>query len=149
MHHPIYSIDDMHSGSAYMESVLNEAISQSGARIPDAVFAGHVHNYQRFTRRIQDRDVPFIVAGAGGYHNLHRVSQSLTDTATLPASVPDEPGVTIDKYDDQDYGYLVMEVSAQTLVGNYFTVPKKGQDGGGSNTPFDTFTLDLNTHALR
>src|SRR5215210_387521 len=37
MHHPIYSADSYHSGSAYMGGVLDQAIGESG-RTPDAVF---------------------------------------------------------------------------------------------------------------
>ena len=48
MHHPIYSIahDDYHSGSPYMCDILDQAIEATGVT-PHAVFAGHVHNYQR------------------------------------------------------------------------------------------------------
>lgn len=147
MHHPIYSVDDYHSGSVYMETVLTNAITQTG-RIPDAVFAGHVHNYQRFTHTIQGRSVPFIVAGAGGYHNLHAVSQSLKDAGQPPIQVPDAPDVTIEAYSDDTYGYLVMEASSTTLQGQYFTVPKNAQDGNGQTAAFDTFTLDLRKHTV-
>ena len=47
MHHPIYSGDTYHSGSHYMGGIMDAAIEHTG-RIPDAVFSGHVHNYQRF-----------------------------------------------------------------------------------------------------
>jgi len=74
MHHPIYSADRYHTGSEYMGQILEGAIQKTG-RMPDAVFAGHVHNYQRFTRIMNDRDVPFIVAGAGGYWHLHYIAK--------------------------------------------------------------------------
>lgn len=74
MHHPIFSADDHHSGSGNMKQAVDEAVKASG-REPDMVLAGHVHNYQRFTRKHAARETPYIVAGAGGYHNLHRVAR--------------------------------------------------------------------------
>jgi len=47
MHHPIYSADQYHAGSQYMGQLLEQAIQKTG-RTPDVIFAGHVHNYQRF-----------------------------------------------------------------------------------------------------
>ncbi|MGH9919521.1 MAG: hypothetical protein ACRD6W_11745, partial [Nitrososphaerales archaeon] len=42
-------------------------------RYPDIVLSGHVHNYQRYTRQIAGRDLPFIVAGGGGYFNIYKI----------------------------------------------------------------------------
>ena len=75
MHHPIHSLDTHHSGSKPMSKVLAAAVAASG-RQPDIVFAAHVHNYQRFTITGEDgRITPFIVAGNGGYHNLHKMAR--------------------------------------------------------------------------
>src|SRR5436190_14009526 len=60
MHHPIYSADIYHSGSTYMHNTLDQAIQNSG-RVPDAVFAGHVHNYQRYTRTLNGRALTYLV----------------------------------------------------------------------------------------
>src|SRR5437763_13085704 len=53
LHHPVYSADDHHSGSIYMKEVLEHAAQQAG-RHPDMVLAGHVHDYQRLTKRLPD-----------------------------------------------------------------------------------------------
>ncbi len=34
---------------------------------PDAVLCGHAHLYQRIVRQIDRRDIPYLIAGAGGY----------------------------------------------------------------------------------
>ena len=34
---------------------------------PDAVLSGHAHLYQRYTRRVDGRQIPYIVAGSGGF----------------------------------------------------------------------------------
>ena len=47
----------------------------------DIVFAGHVHNYQRFSAPLHGKNkVPFIVAGAGGYNKrLHALGKVFQD----------------------------------------------------------------------
>ncbi len=146
MHHPIYSADDHHSGSLYMEGLLDEAVRVSG-RIPDAVFSGHVHNYQRFTRVIEGRDVPFLVAGAGGYHNLHRVSPELAGQQ-LPFPIPEANNVTFERYCDNQYGFLRLELTPQALKGDYFAVSGAQAPEAIAPTHIDSFTLDLTTHQV-
>src|SRR5258707_11004033 len=34
---------------------------------PHAILSGHAHNYQRFTRSLDNRETPFVVAGNGGH----------------------------------------------------------------------------------
>jgi acid phosphatase type 7 len=75
LHHPIFSADTHHSGSPAMKDLLDAAIETSGA-YPDIVFAAHVHNYQRFTRKIDDQEYTYVVAGAGGYWHLHSMPNS-------------------------------------------------------------------------
>jgi hypothetical protein len=140
MHHPIYSGDDHHSGSAYMGHILDEAVARSG-RTPDAVFSGHVHNYQRFTRTQNGKKVPYIVAGAGGYHNLHKMAG---DFSTGPAAAALPQGVSFEKACDNMFGFLRLEVTAQALSGEYFAVdgfqdPHNPTQGAQS---FDTFTYN-------
>ena len=48
------------------DKLLDTAAQQSGAK-PDIVFTAHVHNYQRFTRKIDGQDFDYVAAGAGGY----------------------------------------------------------------------------------
>ena len=146
MHHPIYSADTYHSGSAYMGQILDQAIEHSG-RTPDAVVAGHVHNYQRFTRTLNERAVPYIVAGAGGYWHLHYMLKVQGAPIQTPYTFPDM-GVTLEKYCDDRHGYLLMEVSAQALKGSYFSVPRPQESWRAPAQLVDTFTLDLQTHRL-
>ena len=49
LHHPVFSMDGMHSGSQAMLELLDKAFANTNV-IPDVVFSAHVHNYQRFTR---------------------------------------------------------------------------------------------------
>jgi len=47
-HHPPYSADAHHGGSAQMGALIDRATTTAG-RWPDLILSGHVHNYQRFT----------------------------------------------------------------------------------------------------
>ncbi len=69
VHHPAYSLDNFTSGSVAIKDNLENAFNKSG-RMADMVLSGHVHNYQRFTYEANGHQVPYIVAGAGGYPNL-------------------------------------------------------------------------------
>jgi hypothetical protein len=143
MHHPIYSGDDHHGGSAYMGAVLDDAVTQS-KRMPDAVFAGHVHNYQRFTRQVNGRSIPYIVAGAGGYHNLHPVAKSVQAFAAEPPFVvPTAEDITLEKYCDTLFSYFRLEITPSALIGDCFTVPGFQDPAGVMATHFDSFTIDL------
>ena len=41
--------------------------SQRTQSAPDAIFSGHAHLYQSFTRRVGEREIPYIVSGSGGF----------------------------------------------------------------------------------
>src|SRR5579864_4699010 len=61
LHHPVYSADGHHSGSTYMKEVLEHAAEQAG-RHPEMIIAGHVHDYQRLTKKMSDNsEVPYLV----------------------------------------------------------------------------------------
>ena len=74
-----------------MFNLIDEVRARSG-RTPDLVLAGHVHNYQRFTRTLaQDGgswQILYIVAGCGGYWHLHTMTSD-AKAATLPWALPD------------------------------------------------------------
>jgi hypothetical protein len=145
MHHSIYTGDLVHGPGKFVGPMFDNAIQASG-RVPDIVLSGHVHDYQRFTRKIDGRDVPFVVAGAGGYPNLYPLSES----GSLPLPTP-IAGVTLENYCYDRNGYLLMEVTAQTIKGEYFTVPRYGQPDTTppQPQPFESFTLNWQTHQLQ
>jgi acid phosphatase type 7 len=139
VHHPIYSFGK-HGGTVRVREALERAISESG-RPPDAILTGHDHDYQRFTWRREGRRIPVIIAGAGGvagYDNLTRVKAK-----TVPF-----PEVKLEAYEDQHPGFLRVTIKAETLTGEYFTVPKAGKEEGPEKLR-DRFTLDLRSHRLR
>ncbi|HMC04284.1 MAG TPA: hypothetical protein VKJ83_02305, partial [Actinomycetota bacterium] len=129
LHHPPYSIDEMHGGSQKMGEALDGACNASG-RIPELVLSGHVHDYQRFTRTINGRQLPYVVIGNSGYHNLHKLAEGAEPGEHITSEVTFEFG------DDQHWGFLELAVDGMTLEGTYTAVTKDGQATAGA----DTFT---------
>ena len=110
VHHPIYSFDDHHSGSARMADVLQHAINDS-RRVPNIVLTAHVHNYQRIERDIvPGAPTPFIVAGNGGYFPLHGMN------AAAGATDPDTHARLVAE-NHQHHGYLTVTVTGKTISG--------------------------------
>jgi acid phosphatase type 7 len=143
MHHPIYSADDVHVGSDNMGTIFEKAIEEAG-RVPHAVLAGHVHNYQRFMHNINGQNVLFIVAGAGGYWNLHHVRKDPAgNKVQTPYQIPGTD-VTLASYCDTNHGYLQLEITSQkTLTGKYISVPGLKDPHDAQPTVLDTFILNL------
>lgn len=142
LHHPPYSVERVHGGSRAMESLLDAAFEQA-QRPADAVLSGHVHNYQRFTRPLQGRDIPYIVAGGGGYHNLHYLPK-IDGSEIQPPYAPPDVDAVLQAYVDRDYGFMRLTVSEASIKGEYIAVPK---DGSAARVA-DTWTLDLSSHRL-
>jgi 3',5'-cyclic AMP phosphodiesterase CpdA len=149
VHHPPFSLDRPHGGSPDILSALDRAIADTG-KAPDAVFSGHVHSYQRFTRRANGRALPFVVAGAGGYAHIpkamHKLQTNPDDGG--PIQTPFQTtveGVTLEAYNDTEPGFLRVTVDDKTLTSEYFLVPFEGAPPAD---PVDSFTLNWKTHKL-
>ncbi|HTA75523.1 MAG TPA: hypothetical protein VK791_00030, partial [bacterium] len=113
--------------------------------VPDIIFAGHVHNYQRFTWLNNGQQVPQLVVGNCGYHNLHAMAK---DKNT--GNKPSEPEVvssslTLESYVDDRHGFLRLEVDSSTITGKFYSVPKPGEDRTGAANLEDKFVLNYKT----
>ncbi len=144
LHHPPYSADDHHSGSQHMLDLLDDAARQAG-RTPDMILAGHVHNYQRLSRTEPDGTItPYLVTGAGGYHNLHHVMK-VDHKAMVPPVVLDRSGgrtVTLHSYLDDHHGFLVIDVTPERIVGDYYQVPRPHEPFSKGNQLIDHWEFD-------
>jgi Icc-related predicted phosphoesterase len=151
MHHPPVSSDSFHGGSAYMFNLIDEVRAGSG-RTPDLVLAGHVHSYQRFTRTItQDGgnwQIPYIVAGSGGYWHLHTMAAD-AKAAALPWTLPGHADIQLDAWVDDRHGYMRATATPTQLTATFFTVPRPQESWGDAPVPIDSFTLDRATHTVR
>jgi hypothetical protein len=65
-HHPPASVDAKHGGTTGLADDIDTAARAAGFW-PDAVLSGHAHLYQRYTRKTDRREIPYIVAGSGGF----------------------------------------------------------------------------------
>ena len=74
------------------------------------MLTGHAHCYQRFTRRVDGREVPHVVAGAGGYHELHPLGHGIGPLPMSLDQLAGLEGVTLDAYEDRRHGFLTVTV---------------------------------------
>lgn len=148
LHHPPYSADAHHGGSERMGKLLDAAFAEA-KRVPDLILSGHVHNYQRFTRTTNGRQIPYLVVGAGGYWHLHAMADA-ADGSELkaPWDVPDTD-LVLDAYSDDRHGFLRLAVDAKHIAGDYTTVPRPQESWSeGPVTVEDRFTIDLASHSV-
>lgn len=137
VHHPPYTGGSTHGGSPLMLADIDSACTAAGVW-PHAVFSGHAHNYQRFTRTVAGVEVAYIVAGCGGYSPLSKMSK----TYRTPFKINDT--LTLENYDDADFGYLRVIVNATTMTIEFHLA----SDGSTTKTPNDTVTITLATHMV-
>jgi hypothetical protein len=137
VHHPPFTGGSAHGGSPLMLQDIDSACQAAGVW-PHALFSGHSHNYQRFTRTVNGYQIPFIVAGCGGHSPL----STMRAAYRTPYKIDDT--LTLESYDDTDYGYLRVTVNATTLTIEFH--PQS--DGGTTKTPDDTVTVDLATRTV-
>lgn len=126
VHHAPYSADTNHGSSQQTIDFLDAAFHITGV-YPDLVCSGHVHNYQRFSKQYADDiQVPYIVAGAGGYADLHSVA--LENSPDVSALTGDD-SVALVAYCDDRFGFLKLDIqkigSEVQIIGEYYTLQDK------------------------
>lgn len=131
-HHPPFTGGSVHGGSPLMLADIDVACQAAGVW-PHAVFSGHAHNYQRFTRTVNNLQIPFLVAGCGGHSPL----STMRGTYRTPYKIDDT--LTLENYNTTDYGYLRVIVNAQTMRIEFH--PES--DGGTIKSPNDVVTITL------
>jgi hypothetical protein len=165
MHHPPFSYkpkrgaasSSNHGGSPAMLRQI-DAICEDVGVYPHAFLSGHAHNYQRYTRSFtfkkgkEDYQVPFIVCGNGGHNASPLVYQDykhlqdpepgsdVTYLESKPAFATN--GLSMDYFDDYNYGYLRATVDKNQLAITYTPTAT----AGGIHP--DTVTVDLSSHRL-
>jgi hypothetical protein len=137
MHHPPFTGGGEHGGSPAMLKDIDNACKKAGVW-PHAVLSGHAHNYQRFTRTVNNFQIPYIVAGCGGHSPLSRMKKTYRTPFTIDKTL------ILESYDDTDYGYLRLVANAQTLRIEFHP---QG-DGSATKTPDDDVTVTLSSHTV-
>ncbi len=139
LHHPPFSGDANHSGTTGLSNDLDDAFTQADLW-PDMVLSGHAHIYQRFTRSVNNAQIPYIISGSGGF--------AVTPIKKLPNGKPlpkgcidDVANITLNKY-IQAFGYLKLTATAKKLSVQFnSTDPKFGKAA-------DAVTVDLKTRVV-
>jgi len=146
LHQAPYSADINHGSSLAMIDFLDRAFAAADVW-PDIVLSGHVHCYERFSKTYPNGlVVPYLVAGAGGYADLHPVAA--LDDITVTDEHPALEGVALDNYCDDHFGFLKITVQKETdglkLIGTYYILPQDMlKNDQISAQVFETFTFSL------
>jgi hypothetical protein len=166
VHHPPFSYSPpptsagaggQHGGSPNMLRQI-DTICKSQGVYPHVVLSGHAHNYQRFTRAItfggKNIQVPFIICGDGG-HNVNALVQAKKGQPAQEPNFGDDvsyldvkPAVTaksltLNHYDDSDYGYLRITVDKTRIQIGFHQVGTKL-----AQSRADFVTVDLATRQI-
>jgi hypothetical protein len=149
-HHPPFTASTAGSRHGWSVKMLADmdAICTRVGIWPHAVLAGHVHNYQRFTRTRRDgTQIPYVSCGNGG-HNVTRLARKggppLRTPQVIQAAQRNADEVVFENYDDINYGYLRVIVTASQLRIEYHAA----SDGPDVKSPDDFVTVDLATRKL-
>lgn len=131
VHHPPVSFDATHGSSPVMANEIDATCSSVGVW-PDLVLSGHAHLYQRFTRTLNGRQIPYVVAGSGGH--LARLPRS-----DLPPVGSDIGNYRMEVEPIFELGYMTLQVDVSanpaTVTGTFNSV---------AETPTkDGFVLDV------
>jgi predicted phosphodiesterase len=145
VHQSAYSADMNHGSSRRMQDFLQTSFETTNV-YPAAIFSGHVHNYQRFTKTYANgTKVPFIVAGAGGYAELHKIAA--VNDPDFPDADAAFDSVVLENYCDDEYGFLKIRIERNenqiNLNGEFYTI-YTSQRHQSSITLFDEFSLNMN-----
>jgi hypothetical protein len=146
-HHPPYTVS-IHGWSIELLKQVDTLCDEVGVW-PHAFLSGHAHNYQRFTRtrRSDDTQIPYVVCGNGG-HNVQKLSTPGAPVLRAPQIIQKASATTdqvvMENYDDKNYGYLRLIVTASQLRVEYHPA----SDGVDTKTPDDFVTVDLATRQL-
>ena len=145
-HHPPFTASSQHVPSPTMLKQIDQACTSAGIQ-PDLHLSGHAHVYERYTRTIGGKQIPYLVAGMGGFYNLPGLKPGRRPAPPrTPASGTDASGnpLTLEMYNDTTFGFLRIAVSPDVVTGEFVTVdPASGKTGVG-----DSFTLDLRAYKV-
>jgi hypothetical protein len=147
VHHPPFTGSQDHAPSPTMLTQIDSACQQAGI-LPDLVLSGHAHLYERYTRFMGSAQIPFIVAGTGGYFNLSGFKRTSAGALPkLPFMSTDAKGnkLRLDALNENNFGFLRISVSATAVTGQFLGVNVTTK---GVPTLLDHFTLDLNHHTV-
>lgn len=148
VHHPPFTISNSHFPSPTMLAQIDSACAAANIW-PDLVLSGHAHLYERYTRTMKadGRQIPYVVAGNGGYLNLSNPRQGKHGVNPQPGVAGNDGkgnALTLDVYNNTMYGFLRVTVDAKTILCEALGV----DESTGKTTNLDAFTVDLARHVV-
>jgi hypothetical protein len=146
-HHPPFTGSPSHVPSPTMLKQIDQACSAAGIQ-PDLHLSGHAHLYERYTRTVGGKQIPYLVAGMGGYYGLPGLKPSARRPTPpkTPRAGTDASGnpLRLEVYNDNTFGFLRLTISPTSIAGVFVTVdPTSGNTGVG-----DSFTVDLHANTV-
>jgi len=118
VHHPPLSADSKHGGATGLEQDIDSCCAAAGLW-PDAVLSGHAHLYQRFTRVVNKRQVPYVVSGSGGF-------SATRPQGKLPSAPITMGDSTLEIDPIVEFGYMTVTTNAKTLTITFKTATRSG-----------------------
>jgi Calcineurin-like phosphoesterase len=143
VHHPPFTISSEHFPSPQMLAQIDATCQQAGIW-PDLVLSGHAHLYERYTRVMKSdgRQIPYLVAGNGGYFNLSKPKTGKNGALPQPGAVGNDGKgnkLTLMAYNDNVFGFLRLTVSGTSIQCQALGVDETTRTA----SMMDQFTLDL------
>jgi hypothetical protein len=139
-HHPPFTGSPFHVPSPGMLKMIDQVCEQVGI-YPDIHLSGHSHLYERFTRTVKGRQIPYLVAGMAGYPNLTGLKKGKPVPVPQLKTGTDASGnpLKLENFNNKTFGFLRMTVSASELDLVFIGV----DPDTGNTAPMDGFSLDL------
>lgn len=160
VHHPPFTGSSQHFPSASMLQQIDACCTQAGIW-PDLVLSGHAHLYERYTRTMaaDGRQIPYVVAGNGGYYNLSKMKMNARRQKPVAGQHTEPDGfgntVSLDQYNETDYGFLRITVNAASILVESLGIQPPVSTTTTTPPPpvppatlIDSFTVNLATHVV-
>ena len=148
VHHPPFTISSSHFPSPAMLAQIDAACV--GAKIwPDIVLSGHAQLYERYTRTMtaDGRQIPYVVAGNGGYLNLsspRKGKNGLNPQPGIPGNDGKGNQLTLNVYNNTTHGFLRLTVDKDSILCESLGVDETTD----KTSSMDAFTVDLTNHVV-
>jgi hypothetical protein len=156
VHHPPFTGSSAHLPSAAMLKQIDDCCTKAGIW-PDLVLSGHAHLYERYTRTMKadGRQIPYIVAGNGGYYDLPGLKTDAKGDKPVAGKHTESDGqgntIALDQYNDTEYGYLRITVDKTTIQIVALTASLVAPVPPATSpavTQIDSFTVNLAAHTV-
>jgi hypothetical protein len=141
VHHPPFTGSSSHFPSPAMLADIDAACKAANV-YPDLVLSGHAHLYERYTRFVGTKQIPYIVAGNGGYFNLSKFKQGKNGQQPKPNVVGNDAkgnALRLDHFNDDHYGFLRLTVAPDNIRCEFFEL----DPASGAASLDDHFQLQL------